>query len=301
MTRFGKACKRYGNSWFFLSFWLVLFVLFTLIPIAVSVGLSLTNFDMVRTPRFVGLSNYLRLFLDDDVFVKALANTLLFAVITGPLGYLMSFAVAWFINDMGRAARSVLTFLFYSPSLVGSAYLMWTYLFSNDAYGILNSLLMKAGMITEPIMWLTDPDYDRLVVIVVVLWMSMGNGFLSFVAGFKQLNRAYFEAGAIDGIGNRWQELWYITLPQMGPQLLIGAVLTISGSFAIGAQCSALTGFPSTDYSTHTLVLHIQDYGLLRLEMGYACTVAVVLFIIMVTVWIAIDKAIRALGNGGKT
>lgn len=284
---------RYGDSYFFLSFWLILFTLFTLVPILMAVGISFTNFDMVQTPRFVGVSNYIRLLLDDDIFVKALSNTLLFALITGPAGYLLSYVVAWFINDMGRWTKSVLTFLFYSPSLVGSAYLMWTYLFSNDSYGILNSMLMQWGLITDPIQWLYDPDYNFIVVVVVVLWMSMGAGFLSFVAGFKQLNASYYEAAAIDGLRNRWQELWYITLPQMRPQLLIGAVLSISGSFAIGAQCAALTGFPSTDYSTHTLVLHIQDYGNLRLEMGYASAVAVVLFVIMIVSWVVINKAIN--------
>lgn len=290
-----RFLHRYGNSYFFLSFWFLFFILFTLIPILMAIGTSLTNFDMVQTPKFVGLSNYIRLLLDDDVFVKAMTNTLLFAVITGPIGYMLSFVVAWFINDMGRISKNVLTFLFYSPTLAGSAYLMWNYLFSNDSYGILNSFLTQLGLISEPIQWLTDPQYTVTVVIVVVLWMSMGNGFLSFVAGLKQLNPSYFEAAAIDGLRNRWQELWYVTLPQMRPQLLIGAVLSISGAFAIGPQCSALTGMPSTDYSTHTLVLHIQDYGNLRLEMGYASASAVVLFILMTVSWAIINKTISAL------
>ena len=268
---------------------------FTLLPIGIAVVISFTNFDMVQAPRFVGVANYIRMFLDDDIFVKAFSNTMLFALITGPVGYILSFVVAWFINDMGRMTRTMLTFLFYSPSLIGSAYLMWMYLFSNDSYGILNSFLINWGFIHAPIQWLNDPNYNFYVVIVVVLWMGMGTGFLSFVAGFKQLNRSYFEAAAIDGLRNRWQELWYITLPQMRPQLLIGAVLSISGSFAIGVQPAALTGMPSTDYSTHTLVLHIQDYGNTRLEMGYASAVAVVLFVIMVVSWVVINKAISSV------
>ena len=170
---------------------------------------------------------------------------------------------------------------------------MWTYLFSNDSYGILNSVLINLGLIDSSIQWLTDPSYNFYVVVVVVLWGSMGAGFLSFVAGFQSLDRSLFEAAYIDGVRNRWQEMWYITLPQMSPQLLIGAVLSISGSFAIGSQCAALTGFPSTDYSTHTMVLHIQDYGSNRLEMGYASAVAVVLFAIMVTTWTLINRAIK--------
>lgn len=295
MKKAKEFFSRYGDSYFFLSFWLVLFLLFTLVPILVAVFFSFTNFDMVQTPHLVGLSNYLRLFLDDDVFVKALSNTLLFALVTGPLGYVISFVGGWLINDLGRIPRTVLTFLFYSPTLVGSSYLMWTYLFSNDSYGILNSTLINLGLTDSAIQWLTDPAYNFYVVVIVVLWGSMGAGFLAFVAGFQSLNRSYFEAGCIDGIRNRWQELWYITLPQMGPQLLIGAVLSISGSFAIGSQCAALTGFPSTDYSTHTLVLHIQDYGSNRLEMGYASAIAVVLFAIMIATWTLISKAIKGL------
>ena len=295
MNRTKGFFSKYGNAYFFLGFWLILFVFFTLLPIGIAVVISFTNFDMVQAPRFVGVANYIRMFLDDDIFVKAFSNTMLFALITGPVGYILSFVVAWFINDMGRMTRTMLTFLFYSPSLIGSAYLMWMYLFSNDSYGILNSFLINWGFIHAPIQWLNDPNYNFYVVIVVVLWMGMGTGFLSFVAGFKQLNRSYFEAAAIDGLRNRWQELWYITLPQMRPQLLIGAVLTISGSFAIGVQPAALTGMPSTDYSTHTLVLHIQDYGNTRLEMGYASAVAVVLFVIMVVSWVVINKAISSV------
>ena len=289
--------KKYGNDYFFLIFWLVIFVVFTILPILASVVLSFTNFDMVQTPSFIGLNNYLRLFLDDDIFIKAFMNTLLFAIVTGPIGYILSFVFGWLINDLGRAARTVLTFLFYTPSLVGSSYLIWTYLFSNDAYGILNSFLLINGFIDSAIQWTTDPAYNFYVVVVVVLWGGMGTGFLSFVAGFQGLNKSYFEAGAIDGIRNRWQELWYITLPQMGPQLLIGAVLQISASFSVGAVCQALTGFPSTDYSTHTMVLHITDYSANRLEMGYASAIAVVLFLIMIVSWNALNKLLRHISG----
>ena len=192
MNRTKGFFSKYGNAYFFLGFWLILFVFFTLLPIGIAVVISFTNFDMVQAPRFVGVANYIRMFLDDDIFVKAFSNTMLFALITGPVGYILSFVVAWFINDMGRMTRTMLTFLFYSPSLIGSAYLMWMYLFSNDSYGILNSFLINWGFIHAPIQWLNDPNYNFYVVIVVVLWMGMGTGFLSFVAGFKQLNRSYF-------------------------------------------------------------------------------------------------------------
>ncbi len=296
-SKIGKFFEKYGSSYFLLSFWVILFTFFTLIPILISVFFSFTDFDMVNKFNFVGVDNYMRLFLDDDIFVKSLGNTLFYALITGPAGYILSYVVAWMINETNNTARSFLTLVFYSPSLAGNVFLTWQYIFSGDTYGILNSLLMNLGIISEPIQWLTDADYNSIVVIVVILWMSMGAGFLSFVAGFKQLDRSLYEAGAIDGLRNRWQELWYITLPQMIPQLLISAVLSISSSFAVGYQNAALTGNPSTDYSTHTVVLHIQDYGYTRLEMGYACTVAVALFVIMIVTWVVLNNMLRKIGQ----
>ena len=297
MTGLKRFFKKYGASYFLLSFWLVLFLFFTVIPIVASVLLSFTDFDMVNALKPVGVDNYIRLLLDDDIFIKALGNTLFYALLTGPAGYLLSFIVAWLINETGRNMRAALPLIFYAPALAGNVFMAWQYIFSGDAYGILNSLLMRFGFIAEAIQWQNDPQYNSIVVITVILWMSMGAGFLSFVAGFKQLNTSLYEAAAMDGLRNRWQELWYITLPQMVPQLLIGAVLTISTSFAVGYQNSVLTGNPSTDYSTHTVVLHMSDYGYTRLEMGYACTVAVVLFVIMIATWTLINRGLRSLSN----
>ena len=296
----GKAkgfLGKYGASYFLLSFWLILFLVFTVIPIASSVVMSFTDFDMVRLPRFVGLQNYTTLFLDDDIFIKSLGNTLFYALVTGPAGYLLSFLVAWLLSETSRGVRAVLMLIFYAPTLAGNVYMVWTYIFSGDSYGMLNSLLLRLGLIADPIQWLNDPAYNSIVVIVVILWMSMGAGFLSFVAGFQQLNVSLFEAGAIDGVRNRWQELWHITLPQMVPQLLIGAVLSISSAFAVGYQNALLTGNPSTDYSTHTVLLHMTDYGYTRFEMGYACAVAVVLFVLMVGTWLVINRGLRRMSS----
>lgn len=295
--KIGKFFRKYGESYLMLGCWFLFFIFFTLIPIAISVIISLTDYNMLQMPDFVGPDNYIRLILSDEIFIKALANTLLFAVITGPVGYLLCFVMAWFINETGKRVRPFLTFLFYSPTIAGSVFVMWTYVFSDDSYGLLNSVLMNVGILKSPVQWLTDPNYNFYVVIVVILWMSMGTSFLSFIAGLQSLNKSLFESAAIDGIRNRWQELWYITLPQMVPQLLIGAVLTISNSFAVGSVPAALTGNPSTDYSTHTLLLHITDYGNTRLELGYASAIAVVLFIIMVVSWTAINKALHSLGK----
>ena len=272
--------------------WLVLFTVFMLIPVLASIVLSFTSFDMLNTPKFNGVENFVRLFLDDDVFVISLKNTLIIAVITGPIGYLLSFVFAWCINELGRGLRSFLTLCFYAPTLAGNVYFIWQYIFSGDSYGLINSLLIEYGFIDSPIQFLTDTSYTMTNVIVVMLWMSAGTSFLTFLAGLQGLNSELAEAGAIDGIKNRWQELFYVTLPQMKPQLLLGAVFTISGSFACGAVNAALTGNPSTDYSTHTILLHMDDYAFVRFEMGYASAIAIVLFAMMLIYWWVVNKVL---------
>ena len=274
-----------------------LFLMFTVLPIISSIALSFTYFNMVDAPKFIGIDNYVRMFADDSVFFIAVKNTLIFALITGPLGYAMSFIFAWMINDFGRGMRSFLTMLFYAPTLAGNVFFIWLFIFSGDSYGLVNSFLMKYGIILEPIQWLTDSKYSMGVVILVMLWLSLGAGFLSFIAGFQNLNRECFEAGAIDGIRNRWQELWYITVPQMAPQMMFAAVMTISSSFAVGYQCMELTGFPSTDYSTHTILLHILDVGTIRFDMGYASALAVILFGTMVLMWKIISSALSRVSG----
>lgn len=274
---------------------MLLFLVFVVIPIISSVALSFTSFNMLQMPKYVGFDNYIRMFLEDDVFIKALKNTIVFALITGPFGYILSFVVAWLINEMNRGIRWLLTLIMYAPTLAGNVYYIWTYIFSGDSKGLVNSSLIKLGVINDPIQWLTNSDYNVSVVVLVIIWLSLGTGFLAFVAGFNALDRSYFEAAAIDGVKNRFEELWYVTLPQMAPQLLFGAVMSISGAFAVGYANAAITGFPSSNYSTHTLLLHMLDYGTIRFEMGYASAIAVVLFGIMLLSWAFIKKAIGKL------
>ncbi len=272
------------------------FFLFTVLPVLVSLFFGFTDFDLIRTPNFVGFDNYIRMFLDDDIFMIAVQNTLMFAVITGPLSYILCYLFAWFINDLPPKARAFFTVVFYAPNLA-SVYWIWTYIFSNDSYGLLNSFLMRLGFISEPILWLSEAKYQLTVVIIVQLWMSLGTAFITFIAGFQNLDQELAEAGAIDGVTNRFQELVYIILPQMVPQLLFGAVMQIATSFSVSGQSSALVGFPSTDYAAHTIVLHIQDYGSTRFELGYACAMTFVLFLVMLfTKWL-ITKALNKISS----
>ena len=289
--------KNNKTAYFMLAPFLLLFIIFTVLPVVLSIFLSLTDFNMLQMPHFLGVTNYLRLFLDDEIFILAIQNTLIFAAITGPVSYILALLVAWFINELPPKIRAVVTLVFYAPSIAGNAYLIWKTLFSSDSYGWANSVLIKYGIITEPILWFQDADFVMPLCIVVALWTSLGTAFLSFIAGFQTIDRSMYEAAAVDGIKNRWQELWYITLPTMRPQLMFGAVLAITNSFGFGAVVDALCGFPSVDYAAHTIMHHLSDYGGARYEIGYASAIAVILFIIMFSSNIIIKKALSKVGE----
>lgn len=280
-----------------LSPFLLFFFVFTILPVLSAIVLSFTDFNMVTINNFVGFDNYIRLFLEDAIFTIALKNTLIYALVSGPIGFILSFVVAWFINELGRLTRTIVTFIVYSPALAGNIYFIWSYIFSSDSRGLLNDLLLKLGFISDPIEWLTNTTYSFGIVMIVIIWMSFGTGFLSFVAGLKSLDKTYFEAAAIDGLKNRWQELYYVTFPQMGPQLMFGAVMSISSAFAVGGVNAALTGNPSTNYSTHTILLHMTDYATVRFEMGYASAIAVVLFAMMLIFYVVVHKVVSKFSD----
>lgn len=296
-NRIKKFIRAYGMDYLFAAPFLIVFFVFTVFPIVASVALSLTDFNAVEIRQFVGLKNYFNLLLDDALFLQALRNTFFVSVITGPIGFFLSLIVAWLLNEMSTAVRSVVSLLFYAPAISGGAFAIWTTIYSGDAYGFLNGFLMNTGFINEPIQWLTDSDYMLPAAIAVILWMSFGTGFLSLIAGFKNVDKTLYEAAAVDGVKNRFQELWYITLPSMKPQLTFSAVMSITGSFGVGDVITGIFGFPTSGYALHTLVHHMQDYGNTRFEMGYASAIAVVLFLIMITANGIVQRLIRKVGE----
>ncbi len=292
-----KQMRKKKICYLFLLPFFSLFLLFTVIPVLMAIGLSFTSYNVLEAPQFNGIQNYIQLFFYDDLFPTTISNTLTMAVFIGPLGYLIALLVAWMINELTPVLRTILVVLFYAPSISGNAYLIWTLLFSGDAYGYLNAWLMQLNIISEPIQWLTDTSYMMACVIIVSLWMSLGTGFLSFVAGLQGIDRSLYESAAIDGVSNRWQELWFVTLPSMKPQLLFGAVMSITSAFSVGDVCTNLCGNPSTDYAVHTLVNHMQDYGNTRYEMGYACAMSAFLFLLMMVSNQLIQRLLRRVGN----
>lgn len=292
-----KEMKRNKVGYLMVAPFMILFFIFTIFPVVLSMFLSLTDFNMLETPNWVGLANFSRLFLDDDIFIQACGNTLIFAAVTGPTSYLLSFLVAWFINELNPKIRAIVTLIFYAPSISGSVYMIWQNLFSGDAYGWVNGWLMNFGIISTPILWFKSATWVMPLCIVVALWTSLGTAFLAFIAGLQGVDKSQYEAAAVDGIRNRWQELWYVTLPNMKPQLMFGAVLAITGSFGFGAIVTALCGMPSVDYAAHTIMHHLDDYGGMRYEVGYSSAIAVVLFVIMYGSNYVIKKALSKVGQ----
>ena len=288
-----RNARKHSFCYLFLLPYAVLFITFYVLPMLTSIYFSFTNYNILEKPDFVGIRNYLNLFLEDEVFTIAVKNTFVIAIITGPVGYIMAFIFAWLINELPNWIRTLVVFFFYAPSISGSAFVVFKILFSDDANGWVNGKLMHLNITQQPILFLTNPHLVLKVVIPVILWTSLGTGFLSFVAGLKGVDKAQYEAGYIDGIQNRWQELWFITLPNMKPMLLFGAVMSITTAFSVCSIPMQLAGYPSVDYCARTIVTHLFDYGFTRFEMGYASAIATVLFLTM----ILCNKFIQGLLN----
>ena len=299
LTMFEWKLREIRQNWvayLMIAPYMILFTLFTIVPVLLSVFIGFTDFNMLELPNIVWMKNYVTLFFDDDVFLICIKNTFIFAAIVGPASYIMSFLVAWFINELPPKIRALVTLVFYAPSISGQVYLIWGTLFSSDTYGWANATLMKLGIIQEEINWFRDETYVMPLCIIVSLWTSLGTSFLSFIAGLQGVDRALFEAGAVDGIKNRWQELYYITLPSMKPQLMFGAVMSITGSFGFGGIVDALAGNPSVNYCAHTIMHHLGDYGGARYEIGYSSAIAMILFLMMIGSNMLVKRLLSKIG-----
>lgn len=272
------------NGYFFILPYAIVFTVFILIPVLMAIVLSFTNFNAVQFPSWVGFLNYITVVTNDEIFMQyVLPNTVTYSLVVGVGGYLLSFVLAWALCNLTKWLRTVFAMILYAPSMMAGVAMtvVWKIIFSGDQTGVLNSYLIKLGIITEPIIWLIHKDYLLPIIIIIGLWSSMGIGFLSMIAGILNTDESLYEAGSIDGIRNRFQEMIYITVPGMKPQMLFAAVMSIVNAFQAGVNYSLLTGNPSPNYASQLIVNHIEDYGFLRFEMGYAATVSVVLLLIV--------------------
>ena len=300
MSKLRWTLKEMRVNWLayaFIAPYYLIFLTFTIVPVFVSFFLSFTSFNMIEAPVWIAMDNYARLFLDDDIFILAIQNTLIFAAVTGPVSYILSFLVAWFINELSPKLRALVTLVFYAPNIAGSVYMIWQVAFSGDSYGWVNGTLLDLGLIDTPILFFQNATYVMPLCIVVALWTSLGTAFLSFIAGLQTVDRALYEAGAVDGVKNRWQELWYITLPYMKPQMMFGAIMAITGSFGFGGIVDALAGNPSVDYCAWTIMHHLNDYGGARFETGYASAIATLLFLLMIGSNALVKKLLSKVGQ----
>ena len=282
---FKKWFNKEGSAYMFLSAYALMFFIFIVVPVFLAFILSFTFFDAIQPPTFNGLRNYITLLTQDDIFMRyVLPNTIKFAVLVGPGGYVLSFMLAWMLAQIPKGPRTILALILYSPSMTAGIAMttVWRTLFSGDQNGYLNSYLLNLGVIQQPIQWLQSPDYLMTIMIVVTLWGSMGVGFLAMLAGILEINPEMYEVGALDGISNRFQEIVHITIPSMKPQMLFGAVMAIVATFQAGAIGVTLSGAnPTPQYAGQLIVNHIEDFGLLRYEMGYAAAVSVVLLLMV--------------------
>ena len=291
-----QRMKRNYQHYMMMSPYLLLFFTFTILPVFIAIFLSFTTFNMLQAPRFIGWANYIRLFLENEVFIVALQNTLIFAVVTGPISYLLCFTFAWVINELPAKIRAFMTLVFFAPSIAGNV-IIWQFILSGDRYGMVNGFLLRWGITTSTINFFRDPTYILPLLLVVQVWLSLGVGFLAFIAGLQTVDKSMYEAGAVDGIQNRWQELWFITLPSMRPQLMFGAVMQITASFGVADLSVTLAGLPSVADAGETIGTHMMDFGWIRFEMGYASAVAVILFLMMIGSNKAVQRMLRKVGT----
>lgn len=282
---FKRWLDKEGSAYAFLSMYALMFFIFIIVPVGVAFLLSFTFFDTIQLPSFIGLKNYVVLITQDEIFMKyVLPNTIKFAVIVGPGGYMLSFLLAWILAQLPKLPRTIMALILYSPSMTSGVAMtvVWLTIFSGDPNGYLNSMLLEMGAIQGPIQWLQSPQYLMTIMIVVTLWSSMGVGFLAMLAGILEINPEIYEAGSLDGVSNGFQEIVYITIPSMKPQMLFGAVMAIVGTFQAGAIGVTLSGGnPTPQYAGQLIVNHIEDFGFLRYEMGYAAAVSVVLLLMV--------------------
>jgi len=280
--------NKMNSPLWFITPYVMLFLTFIIIPVLIAILLSFTYFNTIETPEFVGLRNYIELLTRDEVFMQnVLPNTIKFAFIVGPVGYFLSFILAWMLAQIPHRARTIFAIVLYSPSMTAGIAMavVWTVIFSGNSTGYINSLLINWGFIQEPIQFLQSPEYLMNIMIIVSLWGSMGVGFLAMLAGILNIDQSLYEAAYVDGMKNRWQEIFYITIPSMKPQMLFGAVMSVVGTFTVGAIGVQLSGAnPTPQYAGQLMVNHIEDFGFIRYLMGYASAVSVVLLIMIYSI-----------------
>ena len=290
--------RRFNTAYLFIGPYAIIFLVFVVLLILISFLLSFAYYDGVNMPRFIGLTNYVTLFTQDlDFMQSALPNTIKYALIVGPVGYMLAFFLAWVLAQLPRRFRNVAAIILYSPSLTGSVLIsvVWKAMFSGDSRGYINYLLLSWGIVNEPLQFLQDKTTIFIIMVFVGLWSSMGIGFLAMLSGILNTNREIYEAAYVDGMKNRFQEIIYITIPSMRPQMMFGAVMAIVSTFNSAGLASALTGASPTPQLAGWLISdHMQDYAFSRMEMGYASSLSVVLLMLVLVFYFVANHLFKS-------
>ena len=276
------------NGWLFVTPYAILFLTCIVAPIIIAIFLSFTSFNGVNKPDFIFIDNFIYLFTKDKTFTQfVLPNTLKFALIVGVGGYVLSFFMAWCLAQMPKRSRTVISIILYTPSMTMGVALgvLWIIIFSGSDTGYINYILISLTIINEPIEWLQNPSYLMTIMIIISLWSSLGVGFLAMLSGILNIPQDVYEAAYVDGMKNRFQEVFYITIPMMKPQMLFGAVMAVVNTFAAGGIGVTLSGSnPTPQYAGQLIINHIDDYIYNKYEFGMACAVTVILLLIILII-----------------
>lgn len=270
------ARREMYTAWLFILPWVLGFLLFLALPIALSVYYSFTSFNVFQPPRWIGTANF-RALSTDPLFWKSLYNTAYYTFLSVPLMMVISLGVALLLNSKLPGMRIFRT-IFFLPSVlsgVGVA-LLWLWIFNPD-YGLINLLLSYFGI--EGPLWLYAPQWAKPAMIIMSLW-GLGGVMVINLAGLQSVPEQMYEAARVDG-ANSWAQFRYVTLPMLSPTLFFNFITLTIGSFQVFTQAYIMTGGGPV-HSTLFYVLYLFQMAFENLRMGYASAMAWVLFFVIV-------------------
>jgi multiple sugar transport system permease protein len=278
----GRRVSRHGSvrrlltGLAFVSPWLIGFGVFQLYPILASLYYSLCDFSVLEPAQFIGLANYAEL-AGDEVFRKALLNTLYYAALALPLGILLALSIAMLLNT-GVGGMTVYRTIYFLPSLIPTVAMaiLWLWIF-NGEHGILNYVLSLAGL--DGPGWLSSPQWSKPALILLSLW-GVGHAMVIYLAGLQDVPQPLYEAADLDG-ANWWHKIRHVTLPMLSPVILFNLIIAIIGTFQFFAVPFIMAPGGQPARSAYFLAVNLYDSAFAYLRMGYASAMAWVLFLVV--------------------
>lgn len=266
-----------GFAW--IQSWLLGFLLFSAIPIGIAIYLSFTNWRGGGSPEWVGGANYARIFTKDPIFWQSMKVTFVFVIIYVPLSLIIGLGSAMLMNQR-FVGVSVFRTIYYLPSVLSgvAVAVLWGFVFHRD-FGMLNGLLDLVGV--PPIAWVNSAKWVVPAIVIMQLW-GVGASIIIYLGGLQGIPTELYESAALDGAG-WWRTFWSVTLPMMTPVILLQLIMGLIGSFQIFTQAFIMTG-GGPDYGSYFFSLYIYDTAFKNLEIGYACALSMVLFVVILII-----------------